>query len=565
MASVFHFIGTVCERFVEFEDPSNKSLHPVVHQLAMAFACNGLLTFRTGKQFSTEASPYSLLEALLFLWGKADEETAMSVTSCIHGLVRLLSVTDQLYQPLKDKTVLLEEGSKELEVFSRGLVLSADRELGELLSFFGDVIIETKDLHVADETLPAPGLGLGWGQVGGAVWSKRGLHVKGIGRLVIELLELLPLSTKPGEKISTSAELMWRISCCLCIASVFGPGDGDMVYRMCSNILLHPDTLALVFQAVDGILNTQSEAVQNGSHHVHEITSKVLLEHYRQFWICAKPDKASSHGQGSLTKKPKTSLIASKLSNLSEESAKLAEQKVGMEGLAIDMVAEWAKQRLPLRSHYIFSPMVINLSGLIDGTRNNNPEGKILEDGKFAISQDKQTEMEDTINRGVAWLLGLEVLSQSLVNNEKNVFATIPVSRKLHCLSSLLLLGGDVSLRTSLKGCVAGLQRLYGKLLDAGDLKALDFEGEVDEGYCAFVEALVVKFSASSVDAGFARQVGVYLRQDVAASIRLQTWKALAGAESLQRLPSLSECCGDPSGYLYPFEVYDTSLTIVAP
>lgn len=229
-----------------------------------------------------------------------------------------------------------------------------------------------------------------------------------------------------------------------------------------------------------------------------------------------------------------------------------------MECLANDMVAEWAKQRLPLPSHYVFSPMAINLSGLVDGTRGNGPECKILEDGKFVICQDKQTIMEDSIECGVAWLLGLEVLSQSLLNNDKNVFAAIPTVRKVHSLSSLFLLGGDVLLLKSFKECVNGLQRLYGRLLDAGGPKTtqiLDFEGEIDGGYCAFVEALAVKFSsASSVDAGIARQVALYLRQDVAESLRLQTWRTLAATQSLKRLPPLSECCGDPSGYLSPSE-----------
>ncbi|KAG0570027.1 hypothetical protein KC19_6G133500 [Ceratodon purpureus] len=557
MASVFHFLGTVCEMFTESgsEASTKKSLHPVVNQLAIAVASNGLLTFRTGKQCSTE-SPNSLLEILLNLWEKVDEETAMTVSSCIHGLVRLLIVTDQLCQPFEDKTGLLAEGSKESEILSRGLVSSADRELRDLLSFFGDVILDTEDLRLAGETQPAPGLGLGWGQVGGGVWSKRGLHVKGVARLVMELLEVLPSSKKDGDKTSTSAELMWRINCCLRIAAVFGPGDVDMVYRMCSNILLHPDTLASVFQCADSTLKAEVGAVQNGSHHVYDEISKMLLEHYRKVWMCARPDKASTIRQGNYNKKLKTSLIATKLSNLSEESAKLSESKSGMEGLANDMVAEWAKQRLPLPPHYVFSPMVINLSGLIDGTeKGNGPECKMLEDGKFVISQDKEIGMEDAIERGAAWILGLEVLSQSLSTNDRNVFAAIPLVRKLHSLSSLFLLGGEMFLRSTLKNYVTGLQRLYGKLLDAPGLKALDFEGEVDGGYCTFVEALATKFSSSSsTDTGFARQVAVYLRQDVVSTIRLQTWQALARDQSLHRLPPLSDCCGDPSGYLSPPE-----------
>jgi hypothetical protein len=73
---------------------------------------------------------------------------------------------------------------------------------------------------------------------------------------------------------------------------------------------------------------------------------------------------------------------------------------------------------------------------------------------------------------------------------------------------------------------VTTLQRLY------GTAKSLDFEVEIDCGYCAFIDVLAMKYSSSSsstsspsspssVDAAFARQVVLYLRQDVAVSIHL--------------------------------------------
>lgn len=574
MASVFHFLGTVCEMFTESsaEEQSQtngsnnkKFLHPVVHQLAVALASNNLLTFKKG----TTGIGSSMLEIMLALWGKVDEEAAMAVTSCIHGLVRLLNVTDQLYQYLEDKTGLLDEDSEELEILSKGLVASADCELRDLLTLFGNEVMESKDIKPAGEggemvSGPAPGLGIGWGQVGGGVWSKHGLLVNGVARLVTELLEILPFKSNGDNNNSISAELMWRISCCLCVVRVFGPGDGDMVHRIYSNVM-HSDIVTPVLQRVDA--PGGGGAVQNGSNHVYDDISKVLLEHYKKVWICVKPGKSSHGGRQGQRKKLKTSLIATKLSNLSEESAKLAEEKTGMEGVANEMVAEWAKQRLPLPPHCVFSPMAINLTGL----SGNGPECKILDDGTFVISQDKQIEMEDSIECGVAWLLGLEVLSQSLSNNDKDVFAAIPIERKVHSLSSLFLLGGDLFLSKSLKDCIGSLQRLYGRLLDGGPHgivrpKVLDFEGEIDEGYGAFVEALVKKFSkASSTDAGFGAQVAFYLRQDVAASIRLQTWRALAASQSLDLLPPLSDCPGDLSGYLFPSEVIHFCLLIVYP
>jgi hypothetical protein len=516
VASVFHFLSTVCEMFGS-EEQTNGTKHPVVHKIALALASNNLLKFNTG-------NTNSMLEVMVLMWGKVDEVTAMAVTSCIHGLVRLLNVTDHLYVK-----------TDENEILSRGLVESADGELRALLTFLGNEVIQAKDIKPAGHegvdivSGPAPGLGLGWGQVGGGKWSKHGLLMNGVARLVSELLEILPFRNESNK----TAELMWRISCCLCAASVFGPGDAEMVHKLFSNVLLLSETVTLVLQGVD--------ENQNGSNVVYEEISHVLLEHFKKVWICPKPGKSLHSGNRS--KKLKTSLIATKLSNLSEESAKLAEEKSGMDWLSNEMVAEWANQRLPLPLHSIFSPMATNVNA------GNGPECTMLDDGTFVITQD---EMEDSMECGVAWLLGLEVLSQSLSNQNENLFAAIPIVRKVHSLSSMFLLGGDVYLRKSLKACIASLQRLYGRLL-VSKSTPLDFEGEIDENYRSFVDALAKKFSASK-DAAFGSQVAIYLRQDVGSSIRLQTWRSLAASKSLHLLPPLEDCPGDPSGYLLPPE-----------
>lgn len=74
MASVFHFLATVCEMFTESgsegqTNGSNKSLHPAVHQLAVALASNGLLTFRARKKGTADPAS-SMLGILLGLWVK---------------------------------------------------------------------------------------------------------------------------------------------------------------------------------------------------------------------------------------------------------------------------------------------------------------------------------------------------------------------------------------------------------------------------------------------------------------------------------------------------------------
>nr|XP_024394700.1 transcriptional elongation regulator MINIYO-like isoform X2 [Physcomitrium patens] len=576
VGSILHFLATVCEMFSESSSEegrttglNNQSLHPVIHKLAIALVSNGFLTYRNGKQGDPE-STRSLLQTLELLWVEANEETAVTITSCMHGIVRLLSVTDQLYQQLEQKTnEVIFEGSSIQQTLSRGLISAADGELRDLLDIVGKELIARRYLMVSLESCeksgPAPGLGLGWGQVGGGVWSKRGLHVKGIARLVTELLEVLPLSPAGGNALANEV-LLWRMNCCLCAAAVAGPGDGDIIQRICSNVMLHPSTLATLLQSLDATLKPDKTEVQKADTvNVYEDISKILLEHYRKVWLCGKPDK-SSRGRGSKNGKPmklKTSLISSKLSNLSEESAKLAAEKSRNESLANDVVAEWANQRLPLPPHWIFSPMAINLGGLNDETRGNAPECTILENGKFIISQDEQIGMEDAIKCGVVWLLGLEILSQSVqLQSEEHALRAIPIVRKVHALSGLFVLGDDMFLNEYLKDCVSCMQRLYGRFLDASGPQAsndprqiLDFEGVIDEDYRDFIEILVNKFSsASSTNARFGRQVALYLRQDISASLRLLTWLALAASQSLKLLPPLSECGTNPRRYLFPFE-----------
>jgi hypothetical protein len=135
VAAVFHFLATICEMFGS-EDQKNGSVHPVVHQVALALASNNLLTFKKG------GTTNSMLEMMVALWGKVDEEMAMAITSCIYGLVRLLNVTDQLYQPSK---------TEEHEILSRGLVASADAQLRALLTLGGNEVINTKDIKPAGQ------------------------------------------------------------------------------------------------------------------------------------------------------------------------------------------------------------------------------------------------------------------------------------------------------------------------------------------------------------------------------------------------------------------------------
>jgi hypothetical protein len=598
MAQVFHFLATVCEMFTDSgaEDGGTNgsqtiTLPPFVCRLAVLLMTNDLLKSTKGKK-----SMLSILSSLRSIVD--DEETAMVASSCIHGLVRMVSVVDQLSSRLDEESEPTHLPAQEIEahkIFANGLVVAIDRELRELLYVVGEEMISNHNLAQSFEEDgrggPAPGLGVGWGRIGGGMFSKNVLHAKGVARLVTELLETLPAKHEAEyEEMSLAAtsDLLWRISCGLSVAAIAGPGDSEIIHRICSNLLLHPDTLAHLLQKLDATMKIDTlsgaslaaesspDTSPKAPNLMYENMSKVLLEHYRKVWLCGKPLK-SSHSRRSSKKnvKVKTSLISTKLSTLSEESARLAEERIGVEGLANELVAEWAKQRLPLPSHWIYSPLATNLTGLAESA----PECKIMADGKFAICHGRETEMEDSIKHGLVWLLGLEVLSQSTMDNKTSPLAAIPVTRKVHALSSLFILGGDVFLDENLKDCILWLQKLFGKLLDSksvayrglhndnfspldtqGRNNIIDFEGEIDGSYSTFTATLAKQLStASSVDLCFSCQVALYLRQDVAASIRLSVWQTLNDTQSLSLLPPRAECCGDPDAYLFPYEVMSFS------
>lgn len=130
----------------------------------------------------------------------------------------------------------------------------------------------------------------------------------------------------------------------MAIAGITGPGDNDIVNRICSSVLLHVDTVTLLLKRLDAPATHKSSGhSDNVANLVLENICKVLLEHYRKVWLCNKPMKSSHNRRSSSARNEKASLISTKLSTLSEETAKLAVERVGAQSLAKDMVAEWAE------------------------------------------------------------------------------------------------------------------------------------------------------------------------------------------------------------------------------
>ena len=237
-------------------------------------------------------------------------------------------------------------------------------------------------------------------------------------------------------------------------------------------------------------------------------------------------------------------------------------------GARTSLAKEWARQRLPLPSHWILSPMATNITQLLFKS-----EGEEI--GVSTVDVVEKSMMEETVKSGLSWLLGLEALFSDSFDSKSNPISSIPLVRKVHALSSIYVLGVDIFLQEETRAAIGVWQELYGRQLDVpttqlesaqvtGDNdglymhvdQSLDFERRIDSNYSSFGESLTEQFGASSFgDLVFARQVAFHLQQGVPDPVRLALWRILADAQALRLLPPLSQCCGHPSRYLYPFEV----------
>jgi hypothetical protein len=293
-----------------------------------------------------------------------------------------------------------------------------------------------------------------------------------------------------------------------------------------------------------------------------KLVQKLLLKNFRETWTSSKLPKSSKRkddGNLKLSKQQKSGHAPSRLATVCEEA--------GSDSCYVtnSLMREWARQRLPLPTHWLLSPMATNISQILDGS-----EGDVLAGGKVSVVVQEKLEMEQVVKAGILWLLSLEALNQTREDSESTFIATVPLIRKLHALSTVFVLGGDVFLHEDVQEMVGTLQEFYGHQLDSwqtnkhtksdewrSDMGSmpLDFD-HIDGTYSTFAETLSEQFGASSYgDLVFARQVAIYLRQGVPDSVRLAIWRGLADAHVLKLLPPLIQCCGQQWGYLYPFEV----------
>lgn len=611
LASVLQFLGSVCEKILGSKDEEDSSVAFIptfIPRLGLLLATCKIVQYKDwggAHVAQTEKGTDTLFRSLCSIRHHMNEEIALAATYCLQAIVRIFNVVDQVIKTARAQSTLVtksNEGTQAHTTLDRGLVLSARWQFQLLLDSAGDEMIENASLLHSKETNgrggPAPGLGVGWGALGGGAWSRRILLAQVTARLVISLLEMVPLDTHragaessdsgtqcvpgmgeqqyDGKTGSYTSELMWRISCGFGCVLLAGPGDGDLVKEACSKLLLHPNVLAALLDTNEislktlhsclAVLGISRECLSKFS---HENVSKALLQHYERTWITEKKSKrVRSTEDINLKGILKGKKMGARLATVQEDGVNHRTSSKNT------LAQEWARQRFPLPSHWLLSPMATNITQLLF-----KAEGGEDVVGVSAVDEDEKESMEEVVKAGLSWLLGLELLDFVTCRKGNNPLRVIPLVRKLHALSSVFVLGGDVFLQEEARTMIGALQELFGRQLDKlttsdttspkedqdglalDSQEQLNFGRGIDGNYTSFAESLAEQFGAISFgDIVFGRQVATYLQQGVPHPIRLAVWRVVADAQALRLLPPLTQCCGQPSGYLYPFEVLQLSF-----
>lgn len=576
LTSVLQFLATVSEKILGSSNDEEKRGNAHTPFIPTFVPRLGLLLAADKFVFNQNGSG-TLFGSLCSIRHVRDEETTLAATSCLQAVVRLFNNVDEAIKTARAQsapTPASGECTQAHKILDFGLILSCRRELQDLLSDVGDEVLANTGLLQSVEINgrggPAPGLGLGWGALGGGSWSRQVLVAQATARLVMYLLDITPtrrsISSDDsttlervfiGDVKSSDAEILWRLSCGFGVAALATPEDGELVKQACSKLLIHPKILSLLAKLVentltelDSVLKDLSLSRESLAKLVPDKVSKVLVEHYTWTWTSRKNHKAVQND----STRPKGILKGNK----SSTRLPTVLEDTGAYSPRTSLAKEWARQRLPLPSHWILSPMATNVTRLLFKSGEE-------EIGVSTADVIEKSMMEETVKSGLSWLLGLEALYSGSFESKNSPIHFIPVARKLHSLSCMYVLGGDIFLQEETRAAIGVLQEIYGRQLDSAQLtddkdrssaQSLDFERLIDMNYTSFAESLAEQFGASSFgDLVFARQVALHLQQGVPDPVRLALWRVVADAQALRLLPPLAQCCGQQSLYLYPFEV----------
>ncbi|KAL9231869.1 hypothetical protein vseg_007035 [Gypsophila vaccaria] len=571
LSALMHFLQTVLIKATpndsfELKGGTNDKLMPeFVLKLSLQIIKNGIFSFSDENEDGRSPNPCgmnSFINKLCYFRHKADPETSLASVWCLNTLFHLVVSTDRLIHQTRDKI-----GYKSFE--GRDSIFKSSLPQWRLvLSEFMSVV--TSEWHrmcqieVFGRGGPAPGVGVGWGALRGGFWSPNAVASQASARLLIELLESW-ISSFPLDLPDQEETFMVQIINSLLASSLMiGPGD-KMILQKIFDILLQVPILEYLDQRILCFLRSYhgKESLEHEEEEADLVQfSSILTSHFADRWLDVKKKKKPETKDGDSFTSKRVNWGGSALATISED---VETSDVVTREDRNSVMVEWARQRMPLPSYWLLSPIT---------TVSNTSSKDLSNSSTGAPPPQDPSEFLEVAKAGLFFLLGIEAMSSSLSDEDNSPVQCIPLIWRLHSLSVPLLVGMGLLEEEKSRDMYEALQSLYGRYLDglqlssakASDIsgvkrKCLMFQTEIHENYSTFIEALVEQFAAVSYgDLVYGRQIAIYLHGQVETSVRLATWNALSNARVLELLPPLDKCISRAEGYLEPVEDDDGIL-----
>ncbi|XP_052192752.1 transcriptional elongation regulator MINIYO [Diospyros lotus] len=584
VSAVLHMLSCVLDRVI----PEDTTSLPVGHvpwlpqfvpKIGLEIVKNGFLSFSRANAMEHGNDPtqaVSFVEYLYDLREQGEHETSIASVFCLCGLVKVVVSVDKLIHLASSEIHIPSYQGKissgESLILAEGMVNMSVLEFRSVLTVFMKLIASEWQLVQSIERFgrggPAPGVGVGWGAVGGGFWSKNVLLAQTDAEFLIALLEIFQIVS--AEDLLTGEEMtftMQKINSVFCACLILGPRDGLIMEKAWDTLLQVPvlKYLDLCIRHFISLNKGFKPFTWEYKEDEYRLFAKILSSHLRNRWLTVKKKVKPVDGSNSVGQK----ISEGRLLDTIHEDLDVSNVAI-QDHYCTSLVAEWAHQRLPLPMHWFLSPI-----STINGSKYANVPGvsDIINQGHDV------SDLLEVVKGGVFFLLGIEVMTSFVSTKIQSPIWSVPLTWKLHSLSVSLLVGMDVLEEEKSRDVYETLQEVYGKFLDelwlserkefilddhakfsaeTGENYSIDFlrfQSDIHESYSTFIEALVEQFAGVSYgDVVFGRQVAIYLHRSVETSVRLAAWNTLSNARVLELLPSLANCFANSEGYLEPVE-----------
>lgn len=550
MSAVTHMLHTVLVKATpedELDPKGGSKSGPMVldfvTNLALQIIKGGVLNFsdRIKDGHATEQCQMGFfIEKLCYFRHQSNLEASLASVRCLHGLFRVIVSIDCLILLIGNNARHTRFQGYELysRILEDGILKCSLTQWKRVISEFMKLVNSEwhfmPNIEVFGRGGPAPGVGVGWGALGGGFWSLTVSLAQADATFLSEMLKIFHCSpTLDLPVVAEETFITNSINSVMAMTLMVGPGD-EVTIQKALDVLLQIPVLTYLDQCISHFLHCFYAREVKRVYEESDLIqfSKILSSHFRIRWLSPKKKK----------KKPDTNRTVRKGGNFLDT----IHEDVETSPVTIEdnnsLTIEWAHQRLPLPSHWFLSP----ITTVNDVTPMSVP-----------------IEYSEVAKAGIFFLLGVEAMSSKLPGEENSPVGSIPLIWKLHSLSVALLPGMGVLDEERSRGVFEALQSLYGQQLDKLPFTTptLKFQSEIHENYTTFIETLIEQFAAVSYgDLAYGKQITFYLHKKTEDSVRLAAWNALSNARVLELLPPLGNCLSDPKGYLEPVEGNDVLL-----